>query len=122
MMGEIQWERKQDEEAGRTVRGEKRHKNKQKQGKGKKKENNRNVWEKFYKGEETRLHILAKWFSVNRDTAASYSTAGHWNSNAKHTGKADNQIYKQSAHQAVAKEVKSYFPWIISSQYAWSVK
>lgn len=29
-----------------------------------------------------------------------------------HTGKADNQTHKQSACQAVAKEVKSHFPWI----------
>lgn len=46
------------------------------------------------------------------------SAAGHRESNAEHTGKADNRTYKQSACQAVAKEVKSHFPWIPPNEYA----
>lgn len=45
------------------------------------------------------------------------SITGHWESNAEHTGKADNQTYKQSACQVVAKEVKSHFPWKPPSEY-----
>lgn len=48
-------------------------------------------------------------------------TAGHVESNAEHTGKADNQPYKQSACQTVAKEVKSHFPWTPPSEYDCSV-
>lgn len=44
-------------------------------------------------------------------------TAGHWESNAEHTGKADNPGHKQTACQAVAKEVKSHFPWTPPSTY-----
>lgn len=45
------------------------------------------------------------------------SITGQCKSNVEHTGKADNQTYKQTACQAVAKEVKSHFPWKPPSEY-----
>lgn len=63
--------------------------------------------------------LVLQWGATESSTCVRSGCEEHVaeQSNAEHTGKADNQTYKQSACQAVAKEVKSHFPWIPPSEY-----